>query len=306
LFKDDKGGVTLASGILTTGTDPEREGGGGGGGEEARRGLDLGAFGGFIVRCIGDGSKFTFVVRTKGERTFKLDFQTTCARQRDGTYAPKVRMKWLTLNLRFEDFRDGEGKRMGKEEVRDVSQIGFEFKGRGSDKEGWNRGAFYLSLSYIKVYRSAPEPEIIYVSDGRLPETVTADMVNEELEQIVAADDGEGSLFSSADEGLTARESRREMYWKYRGEQSLINSGLAYSIVRVLDYDEAARPSPTERLVCKLDKAGVGKVTRKDVAEVCYRALAEPRATNKVFYTTREETGRLQLGKEDNDVFDEF
>ena len=96
------------------------------------------------------------------------------------------------------------------------------------------------------------------------------------------------------------------MYWKYRGEQSLVNSGLAYSIVRVLGYDEARRPGPTERLVCRLGGGGIGKVTRKDVAEVCYRALAEPRATNKVFYTTREETGELQIGKEDNDVFEEF
>ena len=110
----------------------------------------------------------------------------------------------------------------------------------------------------------SPEPEIIYVSDGRLPSKVSKTMVNEELEQIVT--EGEGSLFDEADEGASMRESRREMYWKYRGEQSLINSGLAYSIVRVLGYDET--PSVTERLVCKKMREGIGKVTRKDVAEV--------------------------------------
>ncbi|GMI42194.1 hypothetical protein TrCOL_g4627 [Triparma columacea] len=316
LVRDDMGGVVLASGILTTGEEPTEtaegggemgEGGGEGETQEGRgRGLDLGAFGGFIIRCIGDGSTFTFLVRTTTGGEFTQEFKTTAARESSGKYKPKVKMKWLTLNLSFENFKDAEGKRMGKDDARDVSQIGFSFGGRASDSPGWSRGSFYLSVSYIKVYKSAVEPEIIYVSDGRLPQEVTQDMVNEELEQIVAKDGGGGSLFDEAEEGATARESRREMYWKYRGEQSLVNSGLAYSIVRVLGYDEARRPGPTERLVCRLGGGGIGKVTRKDVAEVCYRALAEPRATNKVFYTTREETGELQIGKEDNDVFEEF
>eukprot|EP00520_Triparma_pacifica_P013149 CAMPEP_0118640110 /NCGR_PEP_ID=MMETSP0785-20121206/4580_1 /TAXON_ID=91992 /ORGANISM="Bolidomonas pacifica, Strain CCMP 1866" /LENGTH=195 /DNA_ID=CAMNT_0006531479 /DNA_START=212 /DNA_END=797 /DNA_ORIENTATION=- len=192
---------------------------------------------------------------------------------------------------------------MGRKDISDVIQIGFQFGGREGIVEPSRK--FYLSISYIKLYRSAPEPELIYVSDGRLPEKVSMGMVNEELEQIVMEGDGEASLFDTADEGASARESRREMYWKYRGEQSLVNSGLAYSIVRVLGYDEERRPTVTERLACREKKEGIGKVTRKDVAEVCYRALAEPRATNKIFYATREETGELQLGEE-NDIFEGF
>ena len=294
LFEDNKRGVTLFSGKLT-----QREVDG-----EGDKGLDLSGFGGLLVRGCGDGSKFMAVVRT-GQGEWEYSFETSVSantvvtEEEDQYRSPK----FTTFNFPWSMFVNERGER--GMDARDIRQIGFRFKGREKDEPGRPKGKFYLSLSYIKVYKATPEPEIIYVSDGRLPTHVGADQVNENLEQIVLQSDSDGSLFEEGEEQLSIRDSSREMFWKYKGEQSLINSGLGYSIMRVNGYDETQ--SVTSKLTCQsTDEGGVNKVSRKDVAEVCYRALGDPRVTNKMFYVNKVDTGKVQLASGDSDVFEKF
>ena len=66
--------------------------------------------------------------------------------------------------------------------------------------------------------------------------------------------------------------------WKYMSENRLRSSGLTYTIVRpgVFTYDPGGNKAFT------LDQGGnvCGAISRADVAEICVRALLDPRACN--------------------------
>jgi hypothetical protein len=78
-----------------------------------------------------------------------------------------------------------------------VRNIGLRYRtGRNSGQEkrnpktdiAWNR--FFLAISYIKVYRSQPEPEFMYLSDARIPPVVTDNMVHHDRRELVTTSGG--------------------------------------------------------------------------------------------------------------------
>ena len=93
---------------------------------------------------------------------------------------------------------------------KNITQVGFSYDGGGE---------FYLSLSYMKLYRKEKRqtPEFLFVSDGRLPVEVKGEMVNDGLEQI--EEEGSSELFDEEEEGKSVRERKRERYWKWKGEE---------------------------------------------------------------------------------------
>jgi uncharacterized protein YbjT (DUF2867 family) len=69
------------------------------------------------------------------------------------------------------------------------------------------------------------------------------------------------------------------LIWKFKGEEVLRKSGVAYTIVRPggLTDDEGGR----QEVLFKQGDTGQGLVTRADVAQVCVAALEIPEARNK-------------------------
>ncbi|GMH92422.1 hypothetical protein TL16_g12344 [Triparma laevis f. inornata] len=169
-------------------------------------GVDLTLFNGILTKMCGDGSEYNFVVKQGGEEFRRKLFTRV---------GEKGRGKFENYRVRFEEFRNEKGDVLVPT---NVTQVGFSYS------EGCS---FYLSISYIKLLKKElrQTPEIIFVSDGRLPVNITGDMVNDGLELI---EDGGGSgseLFDEEEEGKGIRERKRERYWKWKGEQSLKSSG---------------------------------------------------------------------------------
>jgi len=147
-FKDYVDGVSVSSGLLTSSNpnDPS---------SSSPRGLDLTSYGGLIVRCCGDGSSFNFVIRTS-TTTYTQSFETSAVAKDYGN-GKRTSMRWGTVNLGFNRFKDERnGELLKREGLRDVRQVGVEFrsKGGGGQEEGKKSGTFYLSMSYIKVYKA--------------------------------------------------------------------------------------------------------------------------------------------------------
>ena len=111
-------------------------------------------------------------------------------------------------------------------------------------------GRYYIALSFVKAYLKPQLPEFLYVSSAQIPPNLESGDVNDAMEQIQTHGGGggaaEGSLFDETDELKSQRERRSEVYWKYRGEEALKNSGVPYSILRV---EVRTCESPSDALI---------------------------------------------------------
>ena len=177
-----------------------------------------------------------------------------------------------------------------KQLTRLISAPVFRLKGGGwyetdfkGDKDNQYR-QFYLAFDYIKVYRAQPEPEFVYLSDARIPRVITGGMVRHDRKQIREKRD---SILDDSDVLLPALDQRssEETYYKYRGEEILKRSGLAYAIVRVAGFNEVSFGEASTIMLST--EPSLEAVSRSDVAQVCAQALLDPNALNKSFYMAK-------------------
>jgi len=88
--------------------------------------------------------------------------------------------------------------------------------------------------------------------------------------------------------------SGEELYYKYRGEEVLKNSGLQYSICRIPSLNEL--PSGEfSTLQLKQSNDNLAPVSRAEVAAVCVSALLDPNAVNTCFYLSKGKSGGLNV-----------
>jgi len=197
-----------------------------------------------------------------------------------------------------------------------------------------------MALSYIKVYRAQPEPEFIYLSDARIPPVIRDGMVHHQRRVLLTEDENNsfanhsqqqqrppGSRSKNKDTGgesddkgssgaaggttlLDEKELQRksmlerspeETYFKYRGEEILIKSGLSYTIIRVAGFNElSTSEASTIDLVNSNSETRIVPVSRAEVAQVCVSALLDPSALNKCVYMTKKTVvGKNVLDEED-------
>lgn len=156
----------------------------------------------------------------------------------------------------------------------------------------------YLALSYVKAYIRPRLPEFLYVSSAQIPPNISPSDVNDVLEQLSSGSDGsdasivENSLYDSGEDAKSQRERRSEVYWKYKGEEALKNSGVPYSILRVEGFIPGGARSGKIEL---RDDGKAEKVTRIDVADAVVKCLGDETATNKVFYVGRGTGGGAKV-----------
>lgn len=167
--------------------------------------LNLGEYSGLVVRAIGDGKKYTVVLRTaesfRSGLEYHADFESSTK-------------NFDTVRLPFSTFvpvRDGR-RAAGAPELdrRQLVSLALAFYPQRNNPTQ-TTGEFYLSVSNVKAYRKRDEPEIVYISDAA-----------------AAADEVE------APETVPAR-----VQTKLRGEHMLRSSGLTYFIVRPTQLTDA-------------------------------------------------------------------
>lgn len=332
--------------------------------DDPENGIELGpGFVGFICRVCSDGGTYEAFVRTGAYYSGGIEYVCEFSTGSKSTGTSKSRNKFTTVRLPFANFTPVQRKSSSTNDSssssnddedsatsyppfrgRDVRNIGFRFqssrnvmKAKTYDKKGNEWNCFYLALSYIKLYRSQPEPEFVYLSDARIPPVVRDNMVRHDVKQLVTTTSpftttsaGSGGLlaeggsqeirwldesasFSSTDQ--TGR-SPEETYCKFRGEEILKNSGLSYAIVRVYGFNES--PSGDSSTIAlthdyninhnnnnnEVESSGgvIESVSRADVAKICVSALLEPHALNKSFYVGKKKRG----SQDDEDMSAKF
>ena len=242
---------------------------------DSEDGLDFSVgFGGFICRLCADGGVYEAFIRNelyeKSGIEYVCEFNTGSKQPRRGNAS---RNKFVSVRLPFDSFKptrrlsiaeDTSPEVMPAFEGHDVRYLGFRFRssrnrnsaGRKKKKRGMT--SFYIALSFIKLYRSQPEPEIVYLSDARIPPVVLDSQVRHDIRQIIALENVASALQDNSfqiyddtvlkgmrgDKKMTTVANRipEEVYFKYRGEQILKNSGLRYSCMGVLRLLQTTGP----------------------------------------------------------------
>ncbi|CAB9520406.1 patatin-like phospholipase domain-containing protein [Seminavis robusta] len=284
-------------------------------------GIDLsGGFGGFVCRVCADGGVYEAFIRDASYERIGIEyvseFNTGSKQPRKGNAS---RNRFVSVRLPFESFkpvrRRSVGGENGQETIqpfqgKDVRHIGFRFRSpqnqnaRRSTRQESGMASFYIALSYMKLYRIQPEPEIVYLSDARIPPVVLDSQVKHNIRQIVPLQQSVSSgltensyqIFDertlkemSSDKQATTR-IPEETYYKYRGEEILKNSGLSYAIVRVSGFNESPS-SEASTIELKSSNDDINDVSRAEVAQVIVGSLLDPNALNKSFYVSKRVKG---------------
>jgi len=284
--------------------------------EDPENGIDLSSgFAGFIVRLVGDGSRYEAFVRTGDyERTgieYVCQFSTGT---KPTSKEMKSRNKFVTVRLPFENFKPvlkretSETPTVPPFNGDDVRYIGFRFRSASNPRQNrlqtGENVSFYIALSYMKVYRLQPEPEFVYLSDARIPPVVRSDMIRHDQRKLLlhssskdTQEESPGEFVQLLDERTlqsvaTMERSPEETYYKFRGEEVLKSSGLSYTIVRVAGYNES--PSGEASTIDLQSTNNIlSPVSRAEAAQVCVSALLDPCALNKSVYMGKRKGSAL-------------
>jgi uncharacterized protein YbjT (DUF2867 family) len=281
--------------------------------DDPELGIALGpSFSGFILRVCSDGSTFEAFVRTGAYYTDGIEYTCEWVTAKKSASINTSRNKFTTVRLPFSSFKPVQ--RQGRIATSsttanvvippfrglDVRNIGLRYRtSRNSGQEkrdaktgiAWNR--FYLAISYIKVYRSQPEPEFVYLSDASIPPVVTDDTVHHDRHELVTKLGGSswGAVpIVLPEDSMNAKngvleQSSGEMYSKFQGEELLKRSGLSYAIVRLGELNDSPAGGGIE--LTATPPRNTEALSRADVARVCVQALLDPEALNKSFYLCR-------------------
>jgi uncharacterized protein YbjT (DUF2867 family) len=240
--------------------------------DEPAYGIDFApSFAGFICCLCADGESFEAVIVANGdEYEYTCSFSTRSKSPASGTN--KSRIKFMSLRLPFENFTCPTDPTAPPFVGRDIRYIGFRYNGRSGQR-------FYLSMDWIKLYRSQPEPEFVYLSDARIPRVVKHSMVHSEAKQLAIHNE----IRLDDDQPMRRPEAT---FYKFVGEEIVKKSGLAYSIVRVHGFTDGVAADASAISLLATPPLSEAPVSRADVAQICVQALLDPAALNKSFYVT--------------------
>jgi uncharacterized protein YbjT (DUF2867 family) len=304
VINGEEGEAAILSSRLRSRDDPEL-------------GIALGpSFAGFIFRVCSDGSTYESFVRTGSYLTDGIEYTCEWVTEKKSVSSNVSRNKFTTVRLPFSSFKPVQRQSRAVSfnttanvvvppfRGSDVRYIGLRYRtSRNSGREkrdpktgtAWNR--FYLAINYIKVYRSQPEPEFVYLSDVRIPPGVTGEMIHRDRRELVATpSDGSWNAIpiSLPEDSVTVKngvpeQPSEETYSKYLGEELLKRSGLSYAIVRVGEMNDS--PAGGGVKLTATPPRNTGALSRADVARVCVHALLDPEALNKCVYLSRDASG---------------
>ncbi|GAB0494770.1 hypothetical protein MMPV_006066 [Pyropia vietnamensis] len=268
------------------------------------RRYNLAGFSGLVLRVIGNGKRYRLVLRTRAAAARGVQYVATF-----GT----IKNKWLTVRLPFSEFVpyaagtaspwQQPSRRSSSSGAKDVANENMEGSSEEEVEDGGaledvpelirgdivqmavqyakpevapekDDGQFYLAMDHIKAYRTQEEPEFVLLSSVEVSSrAAVAPTITDVAQEVEPADSD-------------------RVAWKARAEDALRLSGLTYTIVRAGAFTE--QPGGQKALSVSQDVGDDGggggtggrqerKISRADVAEVCVKALLDPRACNLTF-----------------------
>ena len=229
--------------------------------------LDLSGYQGVKLRVKGDGQRYKIFIRTESTWDgvgYSYSFDT-------------VANTWLDIQIPFTDlvpvFRAKIVKDCPPMDISKVCSVQLmlsKFEYDGALNPAFNPGGFALEVASIQAYGGETLPQFVLISSAGVTRPGRPGINLDEEPPAVRLNDQLGGILT----------------WKLRGEESLKASGIPYTIIRPCALTEAAGG---KELIFEQGDNIKGKVSRDDVAEICVRAIKEPKASYLTFEVKESE-----------------
>ncbi len=222
--------------------------------------FDLSGYEGIDLRLKGDGKRYKFLLRAdpKWDGTaYSFSFNTI----------PNI---WTTIRIPFSEmipvFRAktlNDYPPINKTQISSFQLMLSKFEYDGQLNPQFSPGSFNLQIESIKAY-GGNLPQFVLVSSAGVTRPGRPGINLDEQPPAVRLNDQLGGILT----------------WKLRGEDSLRESGIPYTIIRPCALTEEAGG---QQLIFDQGDNITGKVPREDIAEICVQALEQPDARNVTF-----------------------
>jgi uncharacterized protein YbjT (DUF2867 family) len=221
----------------------------------------LSGYEGVKLRLKGDGQRYKFLLRTEAQWdgvAYSFSFDTEAN-------------TWITVSIPFAEMipvfraktlKDGAPIDANKICSFQLMLSKFEYDGELNPK--FTPGGFALQVESIQAYGGANFPQFVLVSSAGVTRPGRPGINLDEEPPAVRLNDQLGGILT----------------WKLRGEDSLRESGIPYTIIRPCALTE--EPGGKDFIVEQGDNIR-GKISREDVAKLCVEMLQQTKACNVTF-----------------------
>lgn len=304
--------------------------------------LNFKRFSGLIMNVYNQArdNKYSFFLRTSDFETSRIqyEYEFEC----EAT-------KWHNVRMPFNAFKpircDGMELPEDSEEAQrpldraDVVQMGVVVRTSGEQVDlapGERLNPFSLQIHFIKVFRTQPEPQVVYVGreSGCSISEIEAKKEEEEEEEemFFSGDDDFSKVYDDMQkaEAEAASEIEELVHWDepleevdqekdtqgtmefFRGNakdaaQAVVESGLAYTVLKVNGFNEhpggkfpvSIKQASIKRTPLSVQSSFLGTVSRGDAAELAVSALMEPACVNAEMLVGEAPKGGSKCGLEE-------
>ncbi|MEA5620510.1 CIA30 family protein [Cronbergia sp. UHCC 0137] len=223
--------------------------------------IDLSGYTGVKLRVKGDGQRYKIFLRAESKWDgvgYSCSFDT-------------VANSWIDITIPFADLIPVFRAKVVKDcppidpsEICSLQLMLSKFEYDGALNPKFSPGGFALQVESIKAYSQESLPQFVLISSAGVTRPGRPGINLAEEPPAVRLNDQLGGILT----------------WKLKGEDSLRESGIPYTIIRPCALTEEA--GGKELIVEQGDNIR-GKISREDVAELCVKAIEEPKACNKTF-----------------------
>ena len=220
--------------------------------------FNLSGYAGVELRVKGDGQRYKVLLRTETKWDgigYSYSFNT-------------VANTWINIQIPFADlvpvFRAKVVKDCPPIDTSRISSFQLmlsKFEYDGALNPQFSPGGFALEVEFIKAYGGETLPQFVLVSSAGVTRPGRPGINLDEEPPAVKLNDQLGGILT----------------WKLKGEDSLRESGISYTIIRPCALTEDAGG---KELIFEQGDNIRGKISREDVAEICVRSLQHSKACN--------------------------
>ncbi|NMG19053.1 CIA30 family protein [Brasilonema bromeliae] len=223
--------------------------------------FNLSGYEGVELRLRGDGKRYKFLLRTETQWdgvAYSYSFNTEANTWID------VRIPFAQMIAVFRAKSLKDSPQIDQSKICSFQLMLSKFEYDGELNPQFSPGGFALEVESMKAYGGVNLPQFVLVSSAGVTRPGRPGINLDEEPPAVKLNDQLGGILT----------------WKLKGEDSLRESGIPYTIIRPCALTEEA--GGKEFILEQGDNIR-GKISREDVAKLCVEALQQTKASNVTF-----------------------